>query len=146
MSELTGTERLTAPVAWVGANLADAAFLAGCLPDATMLDVTPDRARFQVKPKLSIFSGTVEIELLRQDSTETIIRYQLVATAPGAGSTLEVELHLDAESDSTQIRWYATHREIRGMLKMVPKGVLHAMMRPIIAEVWTAIRAKLPAT
>src|SRR5947209_5982568 len=60
MIHFEGDEAFSLPPADLYPKLADAGFLARCLPDAEIVAATPDRAAWKQRPRLSFVSGAIE--------------------------------------------------------------------------------------
>jgi len=57
MVHFEGDEAFPIPPAELFPFLADAGFLARCLPDAVITEATPDRAVWKLKPRLAFVAG-----------------------------------------------------------------------------------------
>jgi uncharacterized protein len=144
MIHFEGEEAFRVPPAELFPKLSDAAFLAGCLPDAEVTAATPDRAAWKLKPKLSFLSGALETELTVAERTPPAsVRFLIHGKAIGAASTTEAVLTFAERDGSTVVRWAADITALTGLLKMVPKGLIQATAQKVIADVWAAVRAKV---
>ena len=145
MIHFEGVQTFPLPVAEVAAKLADAGFLAHCVPDAQVSEATPDRAVGKVKPKLSFLTGmlTLEAETTAREPGRSVT-YQIVSKVIGASSTVTTHLQFrEAEGGGTTVHWTGDLVAVSGLLKMVPKGLLEGAAKKIIDEVWTSVAAKL---
>src|SRR5436190_6561983 len=61
--QLVGTESYPVSAMALYPKLSDAGFLSQCLPDATVVEATPDRAEWKQKPKLSFITGSLDTVL-----------------------------------------------------------------------------------
>ncbi|MBA4063390.1 MAG: hypothetical protein C0501_06695 [Isosphaera sp.] len=146
MSQFQGEKTFPLPVAEVAAGLSDAAFLAGCLPDAEVSEATPERAVWKQRPKLSFLTGSLTTELTRtaHDPGKSV-SFGVVAKAIGASSTVGTALTFAPADGGTVVRWAAEITQVTGLLKMVPGGLIRGAAEKVIADVWEAVAAKLAA-
>jgi len=125
-------------------KLGDAGFLAHCLPEAVVQSATPDRAEWSVKPKLSFLAGSLETVATVIERTPTSrLKYRLETKGIGSGSTVEAVLNFEPDVTGTRVDWTGDIVAVTGLLKLAPKGLMQSTAEKVIADVWTAIRAKL---
>lgn len=128
-------------------KLADPAFLVGCVPDVqAVTNSRSDGAVFTLRPGVSFVRGTLEITLRLLEAVRTSsIRYS--ARSRGIGSTSEVEatLSLTPRESGTAVHWVAEVKQLGGLLKAVPHGLINASAQKVIGDVWAAVAAKLGA-
>jgi uncharacterized protein len=126
-------------------KLADVEWLSRALPDAEVLECTPDRAQWKVKPKFAFMSGTLDTsaDVLERVSGE-LVRYRLVSKGVGSSSTVIANLRFSSrEGMGTMVNWTGEMTELGGLLKLVPQPMLHSTVKKVIQELWIAIRTKL---
>ena len=146
MIHFEGDESFPLPPADVAAKLSDAAFLVGCLPDATVSEATADRAAWKIKPKLAFVSGTLDtVMTATARDPGTAVEFTVHTKAVGAGSTVVTRLAFAPSGGGTAVHWTGDLTEVTGLLKMVPKGLLQGTAEKVVADVWDAVRAKLTA-
>jgi carbon monoxide dehydrogenase subunit G len=126
-------------------KLADIGFLAGCLPDAEVLEASPDQASWKVRPQLAFLSGTIDtfarvVERLPTERVKVVLETKSV----GAGSTVEAVLTLTSEGTGTKVAWTGTITSMSGLLKLAPKALLQSTAKKVIGDTWTAIKKHLP--
>ncbi len=144
MIQFEGDEPFPGPPAEVAAKLSDAAFLVGCLPDATITTATPDRAAWSMHPKVALLTGELKAELDVTGREPRAVSFRIGTRAMGAGSSVRAVLDfLDAPAGGTTVKWKAELTEVTGLLRMVPRVVLQGAMQKVIAEAWPAIRGKM---
>lgn len=144
MIRFAGEEAFPLPPVALFDRLADAGFLAGCLPDAHVTAATPDKAAWKLRPKLGFLSGELDTELTVTDRTPpAAATYAVHGKAIGATSTTDAELRFEPTADGTLVTWSAEITALTGLLKMVPKGLIQAAAQKVIADVWQAVRAKV---
>ena len=146
MIHFEGQKQFPRPVAEVAAKLSDAGFLAGCLPDTTVSEATPDRAAWKLRPKLSFLSGSLDVVLaVTAREPGKSVAYRVTAKAIGASSTVTTALAFREADGGTAVDWAGDLVEVTGLLKMVPKGLLQGAAESVIADIWAAVGAKLAA-
>jgi carbon monoxide dehydrogenase subunit G len=148
MIHFEGDRAFALPVPEIFAKLSDAVWLVGCLEDAKVVSATPDRAVWKLKPKLSFLTGSLDaaIDVTAREPNKTAA-FKIVTKAIGASSTVTATLQFAAaELGGTAIHWTGDLVEVTGLLKMVPKGLLHGTAEKVIEDVWAAVSAKLMAT
>lgn len=140
MQKFQGVEQLSVGQDRAVACLTDAGWLARSLPGATVLETTPDRAVWRVRPKLAFASGELETTVDVVTRTEDSVHYQLVSQGVGSGSTMQAELRFSASADNqTTVHWSAELTELKGLLKMVPAGLMQSAAQKVMAEIWAGI-------
>jgi uncharacterized protein len=146
MIHFEGDRRIPRPLPEVFAKLTDAAFLVGCLPDAKVSELTPDRAVWKLKPKLTFITGGLDavMDVTQREPTRAAA-FRIVKKAIGASSTVTAALQFESVDSGTAIHWTGDLVEVTGLLKMVPKGLLQGTAEKVIEDVWAAIEAKLAA-
>src|SRR5262245_28422012 len=93
MIHFDGDRSFPIPVGEAAANLSDAVFLVGCLSDAQVSVVTPDRAVWKLKPKLSFLTGSLDIALdVTARDPGKAADFRIASKAIGATSTVTAKL------------------------------------------------------
>jgi len=143
MIQFEGVEQFASDPASLFAKLADAGFVAGCLPDAQMTEATTDRAVWKVRPKLAFISGSIDTSATVIERIENeVVRYRLESKSVGAGSSLEAVLKFQATEGGTAVHWSGTITAMTGLLKLAPKSLIQATAQKVIADIWPAIHAR----
>ena len=126
-------------------KLTDARFLAACVPDVEKAsEGGADRAKFTVRPNLAFARGTLEVTLRVLERTPpTSARMSLVSKGVGSGSTVEATLTLAPRDAGTRMHWVAEVKELTGLLKMVPQGLIRGAAQKVLDNAWAAVEAKL---
>lgn len=129
------------------AKLTDARFLAPCIPDVeSVTQLQPDRAVLVLRPGFAFVRGTLEVTLAVVDAVApTTARVILHSKGIGSSSQVEAGLTLTAHGDGTRLHWVADVKELGGLLKMVPSGLVRGAAQKVIGDVWNSIQAKLAA-
>jgi carbon monoxide dehydrogenase subunit G len=147
MIHFEGEKSFARLAADVAAKLSDAAFLVGCLSDAQVVEATPERAVWKLRPKLSFLTGGLDLTLeatAREPGKS--VAFRVFSKAIGATSTVNVTLRFREADGGTAVPWTGDLVEVTGLLKMVPKGLLQATAQKIIDDTWAAVSSKLVPT
>ena len=127
------------------AKLSDARFLIQCVPGVEKVaKAEPTQAVWTLRPGLAFVRGTLEITLTILEAVpEKSVR--VLAHSKGIGSTSDVEalLTFTPQESGSRVHWIADVKELGGLLKAVPQGLLKASAQKVIADVWAALAAKL---
>ena len=126
-------------------KLSDAAFLARCVPDATIKgEPGHDQAQYVVHPGFSFARGTLEVsmEILERKEPESA-RFRLTSKGVGTSSVVESTLKLASEGANTKVAWTAEVTQLGGLLKMVPAGLIRGAAHKVIEDVWDGIAKRV---
>jgi carbon monoxide dehydrogenase subunit G len=128
------------------ALLGDARFLVRCIPDSTIVgEPTPDEGRCTVKPDFSFTKGSMELHVRVTDrQSPSALKFVLANKSIGGGADVESSLQLSRTDSGTKVAWQATV-QLRGLLKMVPPGLLRAAAQKVLEETWTLIDREVAA-
>jgi uncharacterized protein len=126
-------------------KLTDARFLVQCLPDVeTVKEVDADQAALVIRPGLAFVRGSLDVTLRLSDRTPpTSARMTLISKGIGSSSTVETAVNLSARATGTHLHWSAEVKELTGLLKMVPSGLIRGAAQKVINDVWTAVETRL---
>ena len=129
----------------VWARLGDARFLASCVPDAESVSrADADEAALVVRPGLAFVRGTLEVTLRLADrQPPTAARIDLLSKGIGSSSRVEVALTLTPLETGTRVHWVAELKELGGLLKMVPSGLIRGAAEKVINDAWSRVAAAL---
>jgi carbon monoxide dehydrogenase subunit G len=145
MLHFEGTKDLPQPAAEVWAKLRDARFLVQCLPGVeSVAGAEADRASCTLRPGFAFVRGTLELALEVAD-VEPGKTARLGLHSKGIGTTSDVEAVYTVEprEGGTHLTWSADVKELGGLLKAVPQGLIKAAAQKVIGDAWTAVEAKL---
>lgn len=127
------------------AKVSDLRFLSSCVPGSENASF-PDEgsARCTLRPGFAFVRGTLELTMRLTDLVPPSSGKLLLHTK-GIGSTSQVEttFHLLPHGAGTRVHWTADVKELGGLLKAVPQGLLQAAAQKVIADAWAALDAKL---
>ena len=140
-------------------KLTDARFLVTCIPDVeNVAQQEADRAVLTLRPSLAFVRGTLEVTLQIVEKTlATAARILLTSKGIGSSSTVEATLALaphtnpplpvaGGQGGGTRVHWTAEVKELGGLLKMVPQGLIRGAAQKVLNDAWTAVEAKLRET
>ncbi len=145
MTRFEGDRDFQHPPADLFAKLTDARFLATCLPDVEKVtEQEADRAALTLRPGLSFARGTLEVTLQVVEKTAPIAaRMLLTSKGVGSSSKVEASLTLAPHDAGTRVHWIAEVKELGGLLKMVPQGLIRGAAEKVLNDAWAAVEAKL---
>ncbi len=141
MQQFQGERTFPIPIDQLWPKLSDAAFLARCVPDATLKgEPTHDRATYTVHPGFSFARGSMDVtmEILERREPEAV-RFRLSSKAIGSSNTVETALRLVPEGAATRVAWTAEITQLGGLLKLVPTGLIRGAASKVIDDVWDGI-------
>jgi carbon monoxide dehydrogenase subunit G len=146
MLHFEGDRDFSQPPADLWARLGDARFLAGCVPGSEAVTAADaDRAECVLRPGFSFVRGSLEVTLQVADRVGgQSLRLLLHGKGIGSSSDIEATLALTAgEAGGTRVHWTADVKELGGLLKAVPRGLVQAAAQKVIADAWEAAVQKL---
>jgi carbon monoxide dehydrogenase subunit G len=138
-----GTKDFAQPADAVRAKLADARFLVACVPGVEKVEeAEPRRSRCVIRPGFAFVRGTLELTLAVTETGEPV---RVTAHSKGIGTTSEVEatLKVAAREGGSTLTWAADVKELGGLLKAVPQGLVKAAAAKVIADAWEAVEKKM---
>jgi carbon monoxide dehydrogenase subunit G len=125
------------------ARLKDATFLVKRLPDLEKtISVEPSRAVFTLRPGLSFVRGTIEVNLEIREEGATIV-HNVKGKSIGATNEVEARLNVAAAEGQTKLSWVAEVKNLTGLLKAVPQGLIKAAAQKVIADTIAALQKGL---
>ncbi len=145
MLRFEGDRDFALPAEELFGKLTDARFLVNCIPDIdTLNEVDVHRARLVIRPGLSFVRGTLNLTL---EITDTVppssASVLLVTQGVGTSSTVEAALNLYPQGSGTHVHWAAEVKELGGLMKMMPSGLVRGAAEKVINDVWVRIEANL---
>lgn len=145
MLHFEGDQVLPQPPTEVWTHLTDARFLVGCIPGVEAIsEIGPDTAVCNLRPGFSFVRGTLELSLrILPEVPGQLARVQLSTKGIGTTSAVETTMNFQPHEQGTQIHWTASIKELGGLLKAVPQGLLKAAAQKVIADAWATVSAKL---
>lgn len=145
MLHFEGTKDLPQPAAEVWGKLRDARFLVQCIPGVeSVAETGPDRAACTIRPGFSFVRGTLELTL-QVTEVEPGKTARVLLHSKGIGTTSDVEAGYTVEprDGGSHLAWTADVKELGGLLKAVPQGLVKAAAQKVIGDAWAAVETKL---
>ena len=145
--QFEGDRDFALPPAELWPKLSDAHFLAGSVANAEAVVVhDADQAEWKVRPALAFVSGTLDTKLhIVERQPPESLRVLLYSKGIGSSSTTEVRLALAAHHGGSRVHWSGEIKDLTGLLKMVPKGLMSSAALKVINDIWTGVETKLAA-
>ncbi len=140
MMRFEGESILPGSPAVNAARLKDATFLVKRLPDLDKIkSLEKSHATFTLRPGLSFVRGTIEANLEIHEEGDCIVH---LIKGKSIGATNEVEARLTtADADGqTRLTWVAEVKNLTGLLKAVPQGLIKAAAQKVIADTVAALQ------
>jgi carbon monoxide dehydrogenase subunit G len=145
MLHFEGDRDFTLPPAQVWTKLRDARFLVNCIPDAS-IQGTPerDKAQCSVRPGFAFAGGSLDTTVEIIDGTEpTDLRFRLTSKGIGSSSEVETALTILPSDTGSRVHWIADVKNLGGLLKAIPSGLIRGAAQKTIEDVWQGIAAKI---
>lgn len=145
MLHFEGDKDFPQPPAELWSHLSDARFLVQCIPGLeAVAEATPTSARATLRPGFSFVRGTLDVALTVAEAVApTLVRVLVHGKGIGSTSTVEVVLHLTPANQGTHAHWTAHVKELGGLLKAVPQGLLKAAAQKVLADLLVGVETKL---
>jgi carbon monoxide dehydrogenase subunit G len=145
MLHFEGSKDLPQPAAEVWGKLRDARFLVQCIPGVeSVAESEPDRAGCTIRPGFAFVRGTLELTLQVADvEPGKTARLQLHSKGIGTTSDVEATYTVEPRAGGTHLSWTADVKDLGGLLKAVPQGLVKAAAQKVIGDAWSAVEAKL---
>jgi carbon monoxide dehydrogenase subunit G len=128
-------------------KLSDARFLAESIPDVqSVTQAEAQAAALTVRPGFSFVRGTLDVTLRVAEPVEAS-SVRLLAHSKGIGSSSDVEatLKFAPQGGGTQVHWVVEVKQLGGLLKAVPQGLIKASAQKVIGDVWASVEKRLGA-
>jgi carbon monoxide dehydrogenase subunit G len=145
MLRFEGDRDFPQPPAELFAKLTDARFLATCIPDVEKVsEQEAGRAVLTLRPGLAFARGSLEVTLQVVEKTPpNAARMLLTSKGIGSSSKVEAALALAPNGGGTRVHWVAEVKELGGLLKMVPQGLIRGAAEKVLNDAWAAVEMKL---
>jgi carbon monoxide dehydrogenase subunit G len=145
MLQFEGVRDLPLPPADLWAKLTDTRFLVGCIPDVESVpEAAPDHVTVVVRPGLSFVRGTLDATIQVVEKVEpSSATLRVISRGIGSNSTVDVGMFFSPRDGGTRVGWAVEVKELGGLLKMVPQGLIRGAAAKVIDDVWTSVARKL---
>jgi carbon monoxide dehydrogenase subunit G len=148
MVRFEGDRTIAKPLQEVWDKLTDARFLVTCIPDVESVGTRDrDHVTMVLRPNLVFMRGTLDVDL-RVVDVVPLQSARVINHSKGIGSTSTVEatLNVSAAENGTRVHWTAEIKELGGLLKMVPQGLIRGAAQRVLNDAWAAVEKKLGET
>jgi carbon monoxide dehydrogenase subunit G len=148
MIRLEGARDLPLPPAELWAKLTDARFLVSCVPDVeSVSQVAGDSATFVIRPSLAFVRGNLEVALqVAEKAPPASATVLLNSRGIGSSSAVDAAFTLTPTDAGSHVHWTAEVKELGGLLKLVPQGLIRGAAQKVIEDIWSTIAEQLRAT
>jgi carbon monoxide dehydrogenase subunit G len=138
MLRFEGDKAIARPLSEVWSKLSDAHFLVQCIPDVDSVQrAEADLAELTIRPGLSFVRGNLDTTVRIHDKNEpNAMQIDLISKGIGSSSTVVITLEMAAADEETFVHWIAEVRELGGLLKLVPSGLIKGAAQKVISDVW----------
>ena len=128
-------------------KLTDAGFLVQCVPGVESVSQSEaTKATCVLRPGFAFVRGTLDLTVEVLDTVpDTSARMLLTTKGIGSSSVVEASFNLTSEGPTTKMHWTAEIKNLGGLLKAVPQGLIKAAAQKVIADALSAIDTKLSA-
>src|SRR5207247_1994941 len=104
----------------------------------------PSEAVCTIRPGFAFVRGTLELTIRVAEAVpERSVKLLLLSKGIGSSSAVEALLALEPRETGTHVRWQAQVKEMGGLLKMVPQGLVRGAAQKVVADAWTAVEAQV---
>jgi len=144
MLRFEGNRDLVQPLAEVSSKLTDARFLVTCIPDVETVSVAEvDHAVCTIRPGFAFVRGTLELTLRLTEIAMPVIRVSLLSKGIGTTSEVEATLTLSANGTGSRVLWVAEVKNLGGLLKAVPHGLIRGAAEEVVKDAWESVARRL---
>jgi len=129
----------------VWGKLSDARFLVRCIPDVDSIkEQAAGSASLVLRPGFAFVRGTLETTLeLVDKAAPTTLCWLIRSKGIGSSSVVQATLTLTPVDKGTRVHWVAEVKELGGLLKLVPSGLIRGAANKVIADAWNTADAKM---
>lgn len=126
-------------------KLSDARFLVQCVPDVhEIAKQDREQAVFSLRPGFAFVRGTLEVTMRVVEATSPeSVRVVLQSKGIGTSSEVEAVLSIAAQETGSRVNWTAEVKQLGGLLKAVPKGLIQGAAQKVVNDAWNAVEARL---
>ncbi|HKI35975.1 MAG TPA: SRPBCC domain-containing protein [Gemmataceae bacterium] len=145
MIQFEGDRDFAPPPAALWGKLSDARFLVKCLPDVeSVARAESSEAVCTVRPGFSFVRGTLELTIRVAEAVpERSVKLLLQSKGMGNSAVVEALLALAPHEAGTRVHWQAQVKEMGGLLKLAPQGLVLGAAQKVLADAWVAVEAQL---
>ena len=127
------------------AKLTDLQFLVRCLPDLhEVKEVQEKTATAVLRPGFSFVRGEMQLTIEKLEETPaTSAKFSLKTKGIGTSSEVETTFTLAEAGTGTALRWTSDVKQLGGLLKAVPAGLIQGGAQRVIADFLANVEKKL---
>jgi carbon monoxide dehydrogenase subunit G len=147
MLRFEGDRDFSQPPAELWTCLTDPRFLVECIPDVEKVtELSPDHAALVLRPSFAFVRGSLEVtlDIVDKAAPETA-RVLIKSKGIGSSSAVEAALALAPQGGGTRVHWAVEVKELGGLLKMVPSGLIRGAAQKVVNDAWAAVEKRLAA-
>ncbi len=147
MLHFEGDREFPQPAAALSDKLSDVRFLVDCIPDVESVQhCDRSSAALKLRPGLSFARSTLDLTMkLTEEQPGSLLRLAMQTRGIGSSSTVEAAMQFLPREQGTVLHWSADVKELGGLLKAVPQGLIRAAAQKVIADAWNALEKRLTA-
>jgi carbon monoxide dehydrogenase subunit G len=145
MLHFEGQKQFLQTAAELVSKFSDARFLVSCVPDVVSVTATSaTEASCVLRPGLSFVRGTLEVAMrVAESAQDQPVTISLHSKGIGSSSDVEAVLRFTPTDVGTTVDWTADVKQLGGLLKAVPQGLIQAAANKVINDAWNSVEAKL---
>jgi uncharacterized protein len=145
MLRFEGDRDFAQPPVEIWTKLTDPHFLVTCIPDVqTVKAVSADHAELVLRPALAFVRGTLDVTIKVVDRVQpSSARMAIHGKGIGSSSDVDATLALTPQNGGTRVHWVVEIKELGGLLKMVPAGLIRGSAEKVVGDAWSAVSARL---
>jgi carbon monoxide dehydrogenase subunit G len=144
MQRFEGDQDLSLPPAELWVKLTNPRFLVHCVPGIESIrEQDEKRASFALRPGLAFMRGTLEVTLEVAEAANPSARFLLHSKGIGSTSDVEATLAIAPREAGSRVHWTAEVKQLGGLLKAVPRGLIEAAAKKVINDAWAAVGERL---
>jgi carbon monoxide dehydrogenase subunit G len=93
---------------------------------------------------LAFVRGTLEVTMEVVEAVPNqSVRFLLHSKGIGSTSDVEASLTFEPRETGSRVHWVAEIKQLGGLLKAVPGGLIQAAARKVISDAWEAVQKQL---
>lgn len=146
--QFSGETDFPQPPSELFAKLTDARFLVQCVPGAESVSrAEADVGVCTLRPGVSYVRGNLEVTFQVFDRVpDTSARWLIRSKGIGSHSDVEATLTFLPLETGTRVQWAAEVKELGGLLKAVPRGLIQGSAQKVIGDIWAAVQLRLSSS
>jgi carbon monoxide dehydrogenase subunit G len=145
MQRLEGDKTFPQSRQLVYTKLTDLQFLVKCLPDLhEVKEVKEKTVSAILRPGFAFVRGEMHLTVEKLEETNwSAARYVLKTKGIGSSSEVETTFKLSDQGTATLVRWTVEVKQLGGLLKATPSGLIQGAAQRVVTDLLTNIERKL---